>query len=100
MVEKGQRWLLGDKTAEQLGILKVGLDINRVQVDPIPKMKGITAKIKMNPQIIPFYQPMRRIPIPLEESVDRKLDGLLKRDIIKIKTGPTTWVSPLVVVRK
>ncbi|XP_041786627.1 uncharacterized protein K02A2.6-like [Anopheles merus] len=100
VVEKGQRCLLGDKTAKQLGILKVGLDINRVQVDPFPKMKGITAKIKMNPQIIPVYQPMRRIPIPLEESVDRKLDGLLKRDIIEIKTGPTTRVSPLVVVGK
>lgn len=100
VVEGGQRCLLGDKTAKQLGILKVGLDINRVEGKPFPKMKGITAKIKMNPQIIPVYQPMRRIPIPLEESVDRKLDGLLKRDIIEIKTGPTTWVSPLVVVGK
>ncbi|XP_049301210.1 uncharacterized protein LOC125774862 [Anopheles funestus] len=71
VVEGGQRCLLGDRTAKQLGILKVGLDINRVEGKPFPKMKGITAKIRMNPQVIPVYQPMRRIPLPLEESVDR-----------------------------
>ncbi|XP_062557023.1 uncharacterized protein LOC134221870 [Armigeres subalbatus] len=100
VVEGGQRCLLGDQTAKQLGVLKVGMNINSVEMSPFSKMQGITAKILMDPQVIPVYQPMRRIPVPLEESVDRKLDELLRRDIIEVKTGPTTWVSPLVVVGK
>lgn len=100
VVDGGQRSLLGDKAAKQLGVLKVGLNINSVETSPFSKMNGIQAKIQMNPEIIPVYQPMRRIPVPLEEAVDRKLDELLKRDIIEVKTGPTTWVSPLVVVGK
>ncbi|XP_062535602.1 uncharacterized protein K02A2.6-like [Armigeres subalbatus] len=43
---------------------------------------------------------MRRIPLPLEEAVAKKITELLKRDIIEPKTGPTSWVSPLVIVGK
>ncbi|XP_062537659.1 uncharacterized protein K02A2.6-like [Armigeres subalbatus] len=43
---------------------------------------------------------MRRIPLPLEDAVGRKIDELLKRDVIEVKSGPTSWVSPLVVVGK
>lgn len=100
VVHGGQRCLLGDKTAKQLGVLKVGLDINSVAVSPFSKMNGIKAKIQFDPAVVPVYQPMRRIPVPLEEAVDRKLDEMLNRDIIEVKTGPTTWVSPLVVVGK
>lgn len=63
-------------------------------------MNGIKAKIQLDPKVVPVYQPMRRIPVPLEDAVDKKLDELLKRDIIEVKTGPTTWVSPLVIVGK
>ncbi|XP_055584948.1 uncharacterized protein K02A2.6-like [Uranotaenia lowii] len=100
VVEGGQRCLLGDKTAKELGVLKVGLHINSIEGSPFSKMKGVNAKIRMLPEVVPVYQPMRRIPVPLEEAVDRKLDELLKRDIIEVKSGPTTWVSPLVVVGK
>ncbi|XP_055615055.1 uncharacterized protein LOC129761361 [Toxorhynchites rutilus septentrionalis] len=100
VVEGGQRCLLGDKTAKQLGVLKVGINMNNVEVYPFPKINGISAKIRIDSEAVPVYQPTRRIPVPLDEAVDRKLDEMLKRDIIEIKTGPTTWVSPLVVVEK
>ncbi|XP_062540951.1 uncharacterized protein K02A2.6-like [Armigeres subalbatus] len=54
----------------------------------------------MDPAAIPVFQPMRRIPLPLEEAVAKKITELLKRDIIEPKTGPTSWVSPLVIVGK
>lgn len=54
----------------------------------------------MNPETTPCFQPLRRIPIPLEFAVNEKLDELLKRDIIETKKGPATWVSPLVVAKK
>ncbi|XP_058840246.1 uncharacterized protein K02A2.6-like [Topomyia yanbarensis] len=54
----------------------------------------------MDPEAVPVFQSMRRIPLPLEQAVAKKIDELLKRGIIEIKTGPTSWVSPLVVVAK
>uniref|UniRef100_A0AAG5DPP8 Uncharacterized protein n=1 Tax=Anopheles atroparvus TaxID=41427 RepID=A0AAG5DPP8_ANOAO len=70
VVDGGQRCLPGDKTAKQLGGLKVGMNINNVQGCPFPKIIGIKAKNQMNTQMAPVYQPMRRIPVPLEAAVD------------------------------
>ncbi|XP_055614912.1 uncharacterized protein K02A2.6-like [Toxorhynchites rutilus septentrionalis] len=106
VVEDGQRNLLGDKTSKELGILKIGLEVNQVfdsskmQCSPFPKISGVQVRILMNPSVVPVFQPLRRVPIHLENAVNRKLDELLKRDIIEEKKGPATWVSPLVVVNK
>lgn len=102
VVEEGQRCLLGDKTAKQLGVLRVGINANQVGEAPRPfgKIKGIKVNIQVNPDIKPVFQPMRRIPLPLEEAVGRKIAELLKRDVIEVKLGPTSWVSPLVIVGK
>ncbi|XP_062703856.1 uncharacterized protein K02A2.6-like [Aedes albopictus] len=54
----------------------------------------------MDPNAKPVFQPIRRVPIPLEDAVNRKLDQLLTKDIIEVKQGPASWVSPLVVVGK
>ncbi|XP_062537778.1 uncharacterized protein K02A2.6-like [Armigeres subalbatus] len=102
VVRGGQRCLMGDKTAKLLGVLKVGLDINEVTSDktPFAKIRGIKAHIQLDPKFVPVFQPMRRVPIPLEQAVKCKLNDLLKRDIIEKKIGPASWVSPLVVVGK
>lgn len=106
VVVKGQRNLLGDTTAKELGVLKIGMDICRVakpidqELSPFPKIKDVQVHIQMDPNIVPVFQPLRRIPIPLEDAVNKKLDDLLARDIIEKKTGPATWVSPLVVANK
>ncbi|XP_055589638.1 uncharacterized protein K02A2.6-like [Uranotaenia lowii] len=102
VVEGGQRDILGDSTAKQLGVLKVGLHVNEVstQKKSFSKIKGVHAEIHMKDHVKPVFQPLRRVPIPIEEAVNRKLDELLDRDIIEVKQGPTTWVSPLVVVGK
>ena len=105
VILNGQRNLLGDTTSKQLGILKIGLETNRVTDDegkfsPFSKISGTKVRISMDPTITPVFQPLRRIPIPLEGAVNDKLDELLRRDIIEPKCGPATWVSPLVVANK
>ena len=55
----------------------------------------------MNKDVKPVAQPVRRLLFGLRDKVDRKLDELLKEDIIEeVPSGPTEWVSPLVVVPK
>ncbi|XP_062711042.1 uncharacterized protein K02A2.6-like [Aedes albopictus] len=102
VIRGGQRSILGDKTAKQLGILQVGLQINSIapQAEPFPKIKDVQVHIHTDPEVKPVFQPVRRIPIPLEAAVDKKLNQLLATDIIEVKHGPATWVSPLVVVGK
>lgn len=102
VVEGGQRCLLGDKTAKKLGVLKVGVDIDHVQAGqaPFSKISGVQVHIHMDPQAKPVFQPVRRVPVALEEAVFRKLEDMKARDIIEEKTGPASWVSPLVVVGK
>jgi len=38
-------------------------------------------------------QPYRRIPIPLEEKVNRKIEELIDQDIIKKVEGPSEWIK-------
>ena len=53
----------------------------------------------MNTSVQPTAQSVRRVPFQLREKVDKKLDELLVADIIvEVLEGPTSWISPLVVV--
>ncbi|XP_062701591.1 uncharacterized protein K02A2.6-like [Aedes albopictus] len=104
VVKDGQRNLLGDSTSKNLGILKIGMEVNEITEDsemtPFPKIQGVQVRVQMDPDATPVFQPLRRVPLPLENAVSEKLDELLKRDIIEVKRGPATWVSPLVVANK
>ena len=45
-------------------------------------------------------QPIRRVPYHLRDKLSDKLDELVKLDIIEKVSGPSSWVSPVVVVPK
>ncbi|XP_055527538.1 uncharacterized protein K02A2.6-like [Wyeomyia smithii] len=105
VVKNGQRNLLGDTTSKQLGILKIGLEVNEVKNNmnedaPFSKITNKMIRLSMVPTVTPVFQPLRRIPMPLEGAVNEKLDELLRKDIIEPKEGPATWVSPLMVANK
>ena len=42
----------------------------------------------------------RKIPFPLEENINQKLDKLVQQDILNKVAEPTDWVSNMVVVKK
>ena len=112
--------LLGKDTAEKLNVLRVGppnspqaysitsegtsVDIVKNFADVfcgVGKLKNFQLKLHVNKDIKPVAQPVRGLPFGLRDKVDKKLDELLKEDIIEeVPSGPTEWVSPLVVVPK
>nr|XP_049699503.1 uncharacterized protein LOC110376634 [Helicoverpa armigera] len=100
VIEKGTRNLLGKITAIALGVLKLGLDINQVEMTPFPKFKNVQIQIPIDKDIKPVIQPYRRIPIPLEEKINTKIDELLQKDIIEKVEGPSEWISPVVPILK
>lgn len=61
---------------------------------------GILLDIRVNPHITPVAQPYRRIPIHVEEKVEKELDVMLERKIVEMVDEPCRWVSPMVPVIK
>ncbi|XP_030765263.1 uncharacterized protein K02A2.6-like [Sitophilus oryzae] len=99
----GTTSLLGRRTSITLGVLKLGLDsnINHIgKIEPFPKVANIKIKLTINPNIKPIQQPVRRIPIAVEEKVEQKLNEALARDIIEPVQGPSPWISPMVIFFK
>ena len=66
----------------------------------IGKLKDFEVKLHVDLSVQPVIQPQRRIPFHLCQKVDAELDKLEKQGIIEPVTGPTHWVSPIVVIPK
>lgn len=101
VVQQGTISLLGKKTALSLGVLRLGLTAY-VNPEPntFPKIKDVKVKLTINPNIKPIQQPVRRVPIAIEEKVECKLDEALTKDIIERVNEPSAWISPMVIVFK
>ena len=66
----------------------------------IGKMKGTRVKLYVDDTIKPVPQRSRRIPFKVRDKVSKELQRLEDLDIIEKAEGPTTWISPIVVVHK
>jgi hypothetical protein len=105
--------LLGLDTAEKLGILRVGPQVNSVREDKVSmmhkysevftgvgKLTDFQLELDIDDKVRPVAQPSRRIPYFVRKTVEQKLQELEDLDIIEPTEGPTPWVSPLVVIPK
>ncbi|XP_014680814.1 PREDICTED: uncharacterized protein K02A2.6-like [Priapulus caudatus] len=115
IIGKG-RSLMSKATAEKLGVLKIGVNVNTVQsekltledikqryptvCDGIGKLKGYQAKIHIDPNVKPVAQSQCRIPFAMREKLEAKIQELLKDGIIEQVERPTPWISPLVIIPK
>ena len=86
------------KMAEEVTVAAVEAENQKLK--PIGKMKGIKVKLHINPNIAPVAMPHRRIPYHLRAKVEAEIEKLEKLDIIEKVSGPTPWVSPVVIVPK
>ncbi|XP_075981602.1 uncharacterized protein LOC142980155 [Anticarsia gemmatalis] len=100
VIKNGSRNLLGKETAIALKVLKLGLDVNSIEQKPFPKFKDVQLEITFDKTVRPVCQPYRRVPIPLETKINKKIDELVQMDIIEPVNKPSAWVSPMVPVLK
>lgn len=68
--------------------------------EPVKKVKGKSIKLHIDESIPPKQQPHRRLAFHVRAYVEKELKRLEELDIIEEVTGPTPWVSPIVVVPK
>lgn len=97
--------LIGRDTAERLGILKISCTVGKVdsteeQLGPMSKIKDVMVEIPIKSDAKPVAQPYRRVPVPLEAAIDKKIEELLAQEIIEEVNGPSEWISPVVPVPK
>ncbi|XP_043659792.1 uncharacterized protein K02A2.6-like [Drosophila teissieri] len=101
VIEKGRQSLLGRETATKLNVLRMGLPVNHIEIiAPFPKWKSVSVKLTIDPDIDPVKQPMRRIPVALEDKVNAKLEEAHRMDIIEPVSGHSPWISPMVIAFK
>lgn len=102
VIQGAKRSLLSKRTAEELKVLKVGLDVMNVEVkvDPFPKFPNVRVRLSVDPNIPPRKIAYLRIPVAMEEKVDQKILQMLQSDVIEPAVGPPEWISPMVVVPK
>nr|CAI5843240.1 unnamed protein product [Callosobruchus analis] len=90
--------LLGKDVAKQLGALKLGINAATLEgVKGFPKIKDIRAKLSVDPYVKPAQQPVRKIPISVEQ-VENKIKEALQKDIIERDVEPSAWISPVVII--
>lgn len=99
VIKSGLKSLLGKETAMSLGILKININVNCI-TSHFPKFMDIIVDIPIDDKVQPVVQPYRRIPIPLEDKVEKALQELLDGDIIEPVNEPSKWVSPIVPILK
>ena len=119
VIENEGHALLGRETVISLGVLKLRAHVNSLEVSSdgakgeasifekfpgccelIGKLKDFQVKVPTDPEIPPVAQPIRRVPYYLRDKLSTKLDELVELDIIEKVSGPSSWVSPVVVVPK
>ena len=106
--------LLGHKTATSLNV--INLHVNHVKeemseherlirqhpniFEGIGNLKGVEVQLHIDKEVPPIAQRARRIPFHLRKHVEKELAHLEKQGIIEDVEGPTSWVSPLVIIPK
>ena len=115
VIEKERHALFGRETAISLGVLKLGAHVNSLDgakgeasifekfpgcCELIGKLKDFQVKVPTDPEIPPIAQPIRRVPYQLRDKLSTKLDEHVELDIIEKMSGPSSWVSPVVMLPK
>ena len=60
----------------------------------------VAVRLHIDTSVQPIAQRHRRIPFPTRKDIEAELERLEKLDVIEKVTGPTPWISPVVVVPK
>lgn len=77
--------LLGKKTAQRIGALKLGVSGNQIEKNTVfNNIKIISISLSINSNIKPIRQPLRRVPIEMEDKVEERLQEALEMNFIEL----------------
>ena len=109
VVETDQDPVLSFRASQDLGIIKVILNVNNPlknytkQYPSVFKGLGCLSKpyhIQLDPSVQPVVTPLRNQPAALRDRLKVALEEMEKMKVIRKVDQPTEWVNSLVVVEK
>ena len=108
--------ILGRHSAVELGVMKLIEEINTLRTGDseinsmmedykqifqgLGKLKNTQIKFDIDETVKPVAQHLRRIPIYVIKKVEKKIEELIKIDVIEKVRDSTSWISPIVAVPK
>ena len=109
--------LLGWQTSKSLGLISEVNNVNSSTTNyadkikslktkyndiftGVGKLKDVKVKLHIDNSVKSVAQPFRRTPFHVREQIKQQLQMDEDNDIIESSTGPTPWVSPVVVIPK
>ena len=116
VVEGKAQSLLSWEASQRLKLLRVAQVTHAIKTDKITihdlvksyehlfhgvgKLKGVQVKLHIDKSVKPMIQHNRRVPFHVRKDVEAQVNADEEAGIIEKPTGPTPWVSPVVVVPK
>ncbi|KAJ1181697.1 hypothetical protein NDU88_006899 [Pleurodeles waltl] len=111
MSTEGSVFLLGCQTAQEVNLVHFAFSIHASDLEDLVKefdslfkgfgcLKGPPLKLHIDDSVAPVALRHRQVAFHLRPKVEQELQLLEKAGIIERVSGPTPWVSPIVVTRK
>lgn len=110
VIKGSSQALLSKQTAEEMKLLKVGVEVSALKnsdqiksskTEPkFPKVPGLQIKFKIDENVTPKRFPRIRIPVPLQDEVQERLEEMERVGIIEKASENSAWINPLEVVVK
>ena len=63
-------------------------------------MMGVELDFHIDTNIKPSQAACRPIPVHLRDKVEKEIDRMIETGVIEPATGPTSWISEMVIVEK
>jgi transposase InsO family protein len=106
VIQNAKKSLISKATGEQMGLLRVGLEIlhvkgsNMESIKPFPLLPVKPISLHIDSKVIPVKQQYYRVPAALQDRTTEKLKWMLDADIIEKVNEPVDWISPMLVIPK
>lgn len=103
VIKGGGKSLMGRETAKRLKVLKVGLEVNAIEIqegDEFPAIPGVIVDFDVDPTITPKKTIYVNIPLHFQKKANDRISEMENRGIIEKVLVAPTWISGMAAVPK
>lgn len=105
VIKGGRKSLLGRRTAMEMKLLAVGLEVNQISsanstVPEFPSIPGVEVNFDVDEFVLPMRHAYVNIPIHFREAADERLRNMQQLGIIEPASGSPRWISGMSAVPK
>ena len=104
VVDRGQRSILGRRTASELRLLEVGLSVNTCEgtsgAEIFPKIPGVRIRFSVDASVPPEKNAYYNVPAAYRDAARMRLEDMEAKGIIERVVKAPEWISGMSAVPK